>query len=114
MKSGISGSLTFNHRNDYQESGRGAGSDMPGCVDEWEYRASIDSSMPRSTLASVPGCFFTLSSSSRSGAPDSVGAGGFPFLFLIRFVVRHEGTFQFRFHLQNECLGRAFPYLFDR
>ncbi len=62
----------------YLPSGKldeGTGSPPPGAVTATGSDASIDSSLPTSTLASSQsGFFLSLSSSSRSGAPDRVGA----------------------------------------
>src|SRR5436190_753998 len=87
----------------------GAGSDVPGCVAELGSEASIDSSLPRSTLASSSsGCFFTLSSSSRSGSAESVGAGAFSFFSRSVFWSVTDVPSDFRFRTQNERAGRAF------
>src|SRR6478609_8353339 len=79
---------------DYRYSGNvdeGAGSDEPGCVAELGSDASIDSSLPRSALASLSsGFFLTFNSSSRSGDPDRVAGGAFRSFSLV--IVR---TFDF-------------------
>ena len=81
----------------------------PGWVAEIGSDASIDSSLPRSTLASSSsGCFFTLSSSSRSGAP-AAPAGELPSGFFSAFCVGHGGrSLTFGFTIQNERRRRAF------